>query len=109
MPAMARQINVRFQAIPDHRTHHATGVWGGTTPQREVIATFFFERHSHPQGLVVELDEAGRPAATERLGGDELVRELLTTVVMSPAVALSVGHWLVEKAKAAGAVEPEQG
>ncbi|HBB41846.1 MAG: hypothetical protein COW73_10385 [Nitrospirae bacterium CG18_big_fil_WC_8_21_14_2_50_70_55] len=100
------QINVRFKEGPDHRTHHASGVWGGITPQREVVATFFFEQQAYPQGLVVQLDEQGRPTETERLGGGEMVRELLATVVMSPAVAHSVGQWLLEKAQAANPSPP---
>ncbi len=95
------QINVRFTEGPDHRTHHASGVWGGSTPQGEVVATFFFEQQAYPQGLVVQLDDEGHPTETERLGGDEVVRELLTTLVMSPTVAHSVGQWLLEKAQAA--------
>jgi len=100
------QINVRFKEGPDHRTHHASGVWGGITPQGEVVATFFFEQQAYPQGLVVQLDDQGHPAETERLGGGEVVRELLSTVVMSPSVAHSVGQWLLDKAQAAGSSAP---
>jgi hypothetical protein len=102
------QINVRFHHAPDHRTYHASGVWGGHTPQGDVIASFFFEHQALPQGLVVELDEAGNPGPTERLGGSEFVREVVTSVVMSPAVALSVGKWLVERARRAGARDAEE-
>ena len=105
---MSNQINVRFRESPDHRTFHASGVWGGHTPQGEVVASFFFEHQSLPQGLVVDLDEKGMPAATERLGGDEYVREIVTSVVMSPPVALSVGKWLIDRAKQAGARDPDQ-
>jgi hypothetical protein len=100
------QINVRFHQV-DHRTFHASGVWGGHTPQGDVVASFFFERQALPQGLVVELNEEGKPANTERLGGDEFVREVVTSVVMTPTVALSVGRWLVEQAWRAGARDPE--
>jgi len=105
---MSNQINVRFRESPDHRTFHASGVWGGHTPQGEVVASFFFEHQSLPQGLVVELDERGTPAATERLGGGEYVREVFTSVVMSPPVALSVGKWLIDRAKHAGARDPDE-
>jgi len=104
---MSNQINVRFRESPDHRTFHASGVWGGHTPQGEVVASFFFEHQSLPQGLVVELDEKGMPAATERLGGGEYVREVFTSVVMSPPVALSVGKWLIDRAKHAGAQDAD--
>jgi hypothetical protein len=102
------QINVRFDEGPDHRTHHASGVWGGITPQGEIVATFFFEQQAYPQGLVMQLDDQGRPTETERLGGGELVRELLTTVVMSPTVAHSVGQWLLDKAQATSAGSPPE-
>ncbi|MGD2063662.1 MAG: hypothetical protein PVF51_08790 [Nitrospirota bacterium] len=102
------QINVRFEQAADHRTFHASGVWGGHTPQGDVIASFFFEHQALPQGLVVELDETGGPATTERLGGSEFVREVVTSVVMSPPVALSVGKWLIERARRAGARDPEE-
>jgi hypothetical protein len=102
------QINVRFQQIPDHRTFHASGVWGGHTPQGDVLASFFFEHQALPQGLVVELDETGKTATTERLGGGEFVRDVVTSVVMTPPIALSVGRWLVEQARRAGARDPEE-
>ena len=102
------QINVRFHQVPDHRTFHASGVWGGHTPQGDVLASFFFEHQALPQGLVMELDETGKPSTTERLGGNEFVREVLTSVVMTPSVALSVGRWLVEQARRAGARDPDE-
>lgn len=102
------QINVRFDEGPDHRTHHASGVWGGITPQGEIVATFFFEQQAYPQGLVMQVDDQGRPTEAERLGGGELVRELLTTVVMTPAVAHSVGQWLLDKAQGTSAGPPPE-
>ena len=97
----APAIKIRFNKAPDHRTHPVSGVWGGATPQGDILCNFYIEHPEVPETMELEIDvPTGK--TTEKLpeNGISYVRDILTSVVLRPDIALSIGRWLISKAEA---------
>lgn len=79
----------------------ASGVWGGISPDGNIVAEFFFENLDIPDHLVLEIDEKGVGLEIGR-DGEDMIRTVQSAFVMSPATAYAVGKWLMSRAEDAG-------
>jgi hypothetical protein len=90
----------------DFRTVWADGVIGGVTPAGLVHFAAYSERPAIPRRQVFGIGDAptegvglGAEIAEKRVSRDAFVREMAVDIMMSPAVAESVGNWLLEQAQ----------
>jgi len=94
-------VRIQFEKSPDHQTHPVSGVWGGATPQGDILCHFFVEHLKLPDTIELEVDMA-TAKTIERNPSEEkvYVREILTSLVVRPDIAKSIGKWLISKADA---------
>ena len=92
-------IPIEYTRAADYRVVHAAGAWGGATPQGEVECAFFVDCRRLGKSKMVILDERTGRAEERPPTTQGLTRELQVGVVMSPAIARSVGKWLLAKAE----------
>jgi len=91
-------IKVHFEYSKDYRLISATGGWGGVSPNGEIILELYIERKAAPKSISMDVDESGKTTEKTR-EGEKFIRELQIGVVMRPDIALSIGEFLVSKAK----------
>ena len=97
------EITIVFTKADNYRILPVAGVWGGLTPQGDVIAEFFLERRELPDSVTMDVkEEGGKAREVAREGGDKIVRELQVGISLQPDQAYSIGAWLIEKARLAG-------
>ena len=105
MAEKTQKLKIVFHTAEGYRILSASGVWGGVTPQGDVLAEFFVERREHPDSLTLEVKE-GKGHETDRSGGDTIIREMQIGITMRPDIAFSIGNWLIEKARSVGVGVP---
>ena len=93
-------IKINFRKTPDHKTHPVSGVWGGATPQGDIVCNFYIEHLEVPNTMELEINVA-TGKAIEKIPDGEMAytREILTSVVLRPDIAMSIGKWLISKAE----------
>ena len=89
----------------DFRTMIAEGVIGGITPQNKIHCAFYAERHAIAQRQFFKLEESdsgyklGAEDLEKQISRNAIIREMSCDLIMTPEVAESVGHWLLETVK----------
>ena len=94
-----KTIKINYEKADGYKLIPVTGAWGGVAPNGEIIIDFFVERQETPKSIVVEVDEKGKPEEKSREGGERYVREKQFGIVLRPDIALSIGNFIVKKAK----------
>lgn len=98
---MAEKIKIEFRKASDYRVIPATGVWGGRSPQGEIFFDITVEKKDTPTSITLEI-EKGKPPKEIQREGEVIIRESQIGIIVRPDIALSIGKWLIEKAKEAG-------
>jgi hypothetical protein len=98
-----KKVLVEYSKSKDYRIVSATGVWGGLSPQGEIICNFFIEQNAKPDKLEMIIDSQGKILSETPIGkdGTELTyfeRELQIGVVIRPDIAKTIGQWLIDQA-----------
>lgn len=97
------KISIELKKSDDYKILPATGVYGGGTPQGEILCNFFVEHNKIPDGLKIEIDpksgnlvsESSIYTTQERV---DTTRELQVGLLIRPDIARSIGEWLIRKA-----------
>ena len=86
-----------YEKDPAFRVVYANGAQGGVTPKGEYTFDLFFEHARPPTKVVHSITPDGLGPEVERQPpAPQVVRELLVGVVMTPAGAKSLAHWILE-------------
>jgi hypothetical protein len=100
---------ISFVDARDARTVAVSGIFGGLNAANQVVAQFYVEKGLNPKDTLVEVDqksgqvhEVSRVGDRDESGAIMIVREIQSTVVVSPEMAFYIGQWFVEQARAAG-------
>ncbi len=101
-----KEVRVYFQNNPEYKLIHATGAWGGITPQGQVLCQLFFDRRENPETVALLIEKDGEVKETSRTGEQRLIRDILVGIVLRPDHAYSIGAWLQKNAIEAG-FDPE--
>ncbi|RLC11949.1 MAG: hypothetical protein DRI24_18040 [Deltaproteobacteria bacterium] len=97
----APAVKIKFEKSPDHKIHPVSGIWGGATPQGDILCHFFVEHQELPEILELEFDvKSGKTVETGQKEEKIYLREILTSLVIRPDIAMSIGTWLISKAEA---------
>lgn len=93
-------LKIRFKKSKDHKIYPASGIWGGPTPQGEILCNFFVEYPDTPDHLIIKVDKDGRNLKEEpnRKEG-AYTREITNSILLQPDTAISIGKWLVNQAE----------
>jgi len=97
-----KEVQVYFRNSPDYQRVHATGAWGGITPQGQILCDFFLDHKENPESITLRIGEDKKVEETDRAGAQQLVRELLVGVILRPDHAHVIGAWLQKNAIEAG-------
>ena len=103
-PNLPSEMPIHFIKSNHFRVIHASGIWFGADPQGNVHLTFYNERTTIPQKVVIKIDPSGQFAGEEeskRESKQGLVREIEADVVMTPTVALGLLQMFQDNVKAA--------
>ena len=91
-------VTFRYIFADDYNPVAANGVYGGVTPNGEIVVNFYFERHALPYAEIHELTQEGRVAdIVEREPADvqrTFVRFITNGIVVDAAVAKIIHTWL---------------
>jgi hypothetical protein len=93
---MKTEVKITFTVAPHYRLLAATGVWGGPTPNGEIVIDFVVDRAAPPDYVTVEVDEFGN-AKEKPIMELRTIRERQVGIVMRPDIALAIGNFLIEK------------
>lgn len=97
--ALQTEISFAYVNSPDHRIHHADGMYGGGMTQNRLVISFYAERPPVPLGSSLPVTD-GVVSGAEVFQTDlRFVRELQATVTMDIQVGISFLVWLEEKVK----------
>ena len=94
---MEQRVVFGYERDPGYRVLFANGAQGGMTPKGEYTFDLFFEHARSPSRVVHSVTPDGLGPEVERQPpGPQVVRDLLVGVVMTPAGAKSLAHWILE-------------
>lgn len=98
------RITYRYIRAPQYRKIPTSGVWGGVTPDGNIIANFFVDSPEMPTSITHELRSGGVLGEEVARDYDEtegatIERSLEVGVVVSPEKARAIGQWLLAKAE----------
>jgi len=97
----APAVKIKFEKSPDHKTHPVSGVWGGATPQGDILCHFFVEHLAIQDTMELEFDLVSGKTIDKNPTDEKIyVREILTSLLVRPDIARSIGTWLTSKADA---------
>ncbi|MDP3111584.1 MAG: hypothetical protein Q8M71_05740 [Thermodesulfovibrionales bacterium] len=88
-------LNIFFRRDKDYKIIPVSGVWGGLTAAGLLNCELFVEGREAPEKIVV--DDTGKEISRNP-AQQQIVREILISLVMRPEVARSIGQWLISKA-----------
>lgn len=96
-----KHVSIKYQKPSDYKIIPATGAYGGTTPQGEILCNFYVEYQVPPDSIKLEINPAdGTSEEIEKVVKDSYIRELNVGVLMRPDIAKSIGEWLIKQANA---------
>lgn len=99
------QITIVFEKGHAKPTLPVTGAFGGPTPDRTaIVAHLFVEHFSVPNYVTHEVAEDGSVDLTkgEPVARGTVTREVLSTIVLTPQAAQSLGQWLLANVQKLG-------
>ncbi|MGB7203509.1 MAG: hypothetical protein WBD16_14775 [Pyrinomonadaceae bacterium] len=97
-------LRFTYQKGTYYRVIKADGAWGNMTPRGEILMSIFVERPPVPDYEEYSLDVDEKTVSSspvKRVTKTKgLIREIEVALALRPEVALSMGRWLISKAKA---------
>lgn len=96
MTSRAGTVSITYKSSPDRRTVVINGAVGGILSGPEVVVDLYVERGSLPD-VTQEFDAQGKPIPGTELPIDRYskIREIQTTVVLNPEMAIGLGQYLI--------------
>jgi len=93
-----KKISFVFEKAKNHRTHAVNGAFGGASPdQSTIVANLYVESVATPNIMTKEVDGDGKilPDSEERITRSDVIREIQSTIVLSPQNAIQLGEFLI--------------
>jgi hypothetical protein len=95
-------IKFSYERDPSYAIVPATGVWGAVTPAGMVMFDLTVDHIRSPDRLEHSLQDGKLGPETGREPSERIVRRAAQVgVLVTPAVAESIGKWLIQKAEEA--------
>ena len=94
---MDKRVVFAYEKNPAYRVVYANGAHGGMTPKGEYKFDLFFEQAKVPDQVAHSITPDGLGPEVERTPpAPPVSRELQVGVIMTPAGAKSLAHWILE-------------
>lgn len=100
---MSKNIKIYFSKTKDYKVIPVTGVWGGVAPGGDIFFDLFIDRKDNPEYIELKINDQNRTEEVMREGEEKIIREYQIGIILRPDNALTIGKWLIDKAKLAGA------
>lgn len=105
------EIKFKFIFADDYNPVYANGIYGGVTPQGEIVANFFFDRHALPISQSYSITQAGQLGELTTSEPNDLkksvVRFVANGVILNIRTAKEFHNWLGEQIKLVEEAERE--
>lgn len=97
MSSQAGTVTITYKSSPDRRTVAINGAVGGILNGPEVVVDLYVERGSLPD-VTQQLDVQGQPvyASETPINSYSKTREIQTTLVLNPEMAIGLGQYLIK-------------
>ena len=94
------KVRVDFKKSPAYSVVPATGVWVTKTIDGHLLCNFVVESEEVPENLILGLNSSGQAISEEGRNfkrGKEygIIKEFMVGVMMTPAVAVEIGRFLM--------------
>lgn len=95
------EVKVKYIYVTpdDLKRHFVNGVYGGRTPQGDILCTFFFEHGILPEEENVVFKNGGKEQSLPDASNIQLQRDFEVSIIMSPLQAKTIGEWIVKSAE----------
>ena len=100
----SQMVSIHYDERANKPTLSISGVYGGPNPDgTSVVAHVFADWGMVPSisQIPVNKQGVGDLSKEQTIKRGDINREIQATLIMPPEVALSIGGWLIQKAKAA--------
>jgi len=104
------RVKFQYQKSPQHKTIHVSGIFGGIMPDKKIQVHFWHNEVPIPKNVFHKIvKESGENYVNLSEENEEerkfeetppplLIRSIETSAIMDPAVARSIGNWLINRA-----------
>lgn len=86
-------VEVNYKQSYFSRVIHVDGAWGGVTPQGQIHMALYSEHQPVPEQTMFMV-ASGQEKVKLSVERPQLVREIETEAIMTPAVALAIRNWI---------------
>jgi hypothetical protein len=115
--ALARKVTFHYEKSPQLRAVHASGAYGGLTPELGIYMGLFNEHAVMPEETTNTVTETGqvgtelerKPKARREPGHAELIRQIEVEVYLSVETARAIRGWLDDKIRQIESAKALQG
>ncbi|MBI4746255.1 MAG: hypothetical protein HY786_06920 [Deltaproteobacteria bacterium] len=105
------EIKFKYIFPDDYNPIYVNGIYGGVTPNGDIVANFFFERHALPNSQSQQLMANGTLGELVSNEPEDLqksmVRVVNSGVILNVRTAKELHRWLGEQLKIAEKMEKE--
>lgn len=91
----SKNIHVRIKHHKESQIFPATGAIFPKTPQGDIFCSFFVDHHSIPTESELRMNFDDNTAHDYAKIEDEITREIMVSVIMSPQAAKVIGEGLI--------------
>lgn len=94
-------INFKYIFPDEYNPVYANGVFGGVSPQGEIVVNFFFERNPIPYSETRNVDDNGQLTEVIKIDPQEhdtnVLRVISNGVILNLQSAKAINEWLTGK------------
>lgn len=95
-PRFRENVEIRYEKSAQNRAIHASGVWGGITPDGNILMGLFSEKSALPETRTLRVNPSGGLEDPPTPQG-AVVREIEVEAFLSLSVAKALIPWLQDK------------
>ena len=99
-----KEITVMYDKGKDVKSVPVNGAYGGVSPNLSgVVAHLYNEYNSIPHSEDMQVNDDGSvdSQSGKKITRGDIVREIQTTLVMTPEMSIVIGQWLMQKGQEA--------
>lgn len=103
MPEEKKEIAFIYEKNKDAKTVPVNGAYGGPTPDNSgVVVHFYLEYATIPHSTDITIEPGQKtfnPQTGRNISRGDFTREIQSSIFLSPESAITIGNWLIDKAK----------
>jgi hypothetical protein len=99
-----KEITVMYDRGKDVKSVPVNGAYGGVSPNLSTVVAHLYNEYNaipHSEDMPINEDGLVDSQAGKRITRGDIVREIQTTLVMTPEMSIVIGKWLMQKGQEA--------